>query len=669
MIRLGLIATSSPLSLSWLRNCVRIRATFGSTAIPTSSSPPGLIRFGVFEVDLTSGEVRKSGQRVKLAGQPFEVLQALLERPGEIVRREELRQRLWPQNTFVDHELAIKKAVNRLREVLSDSAESPHFIETIPRRGYRFIGNIAAPPIRSEPNEPRAADADAPQPSQTILRMRLLKRLSVPLTLLIVGGLLLMLNVDKMRSRIFARSQLLEIHSIAVLPLQDLSSDPQQEYFSDGMTDELITNLAKISKLRVISHTSVERYKGTKLPLPEIAKQLGVDVVVEGKVLRSGDRVRVTAQLIEARSDTHLWAESYERSLQDILALQDELAADIARKIRGKLNVDDQTRLSSARPVDALTNEAYLKGRYFYGKLSAGGFKEALKYYQEAAARDPNYAPAYVGIGSSYEGLGIWQELRPRDAAAKSRAELEKALALDDTLGEAHAILGHVDFLWEWDWAAAEAEYKRALELGPPSSMIQIRYAIFLASMGRSSEAIQQMQEAHNLDPVSLLSNDLFGFVYYLSHDYDHAIDQYKKTLALYPDAESVHTYLARSYELKGMMPEAFGEYQRQEFLTGSTEAELTAQRKAFEKSGWNGFWRRKLETALEDSKRRYIPTLLYAELYARLGAKDKFFESLEKAYQDREHGMAFIKTEPMLAPLHEDPRFQAMLRRMNFPQ
>ena len=613
--------------------------------------------------------MRKSGQRIKLAGQPFDVLQALLERPGEIVTREELRQRLWPQNTFVDHELAIKKAVNRLREVLSDSTESPHFIETVPRRGYRFICNIATSSIESEPNEPPAADAVASKPSQSFSPMRLLKRLSVPLVLLILGGLLLLLNVDNLRTRIFARSRPLEIHSIAVLPLQDLSSDPKQEYFSDGMTDELITNLAKFSKLRVISHTSVERYKGAKLPLPEIARQLGVDVVVEGKVLRSGDRVRITAQLIDARSDTLLWAESYERGLQDILALQDELAADITKKIRGKLNVDGQSRSSSARPVDAATNEAYLKGRYFYGKLSADGFKEALKYYQEAAARDPNCAPAYVGIGSSYEGLGIWQELRPRDAAAKSRAALEKALALDDTLGEAHAILGHVDFLWEWDWAAAEAEYKRALELGPPSSMIQIRYAIFLASMGRSSEAIQQMQEAHSLDPVSLLSNDLFGFVYYLSHDYDHAIDQYKKTLALYPDADAVHVYLARSYELKGMMPEAFGEYQRQERLTGSTEAELTAQRKVFEKSGWNGFWRRKLETDLEDSKRRYIPAAWFAELYERLGARDKSFELLEKAYQDREHAMAFIKAEPMLAPLHEDSRFQAILHRMNFPQ
>jgi TolB-like protein/DNA-binding winged helix-turn-helix (wHTH) protein/Tfp pilus assembly protein PilF len=612
--------------------------------------------------------VRKSGQRVKLAGQPFEVLQALLERPGEIVTREELRQRLWAQNTFVDHELAIKKAVNRLREVLSDSAESPHFIETIPRRGYRFIGNIAATSIQSEANKPPAADVVASKPSRSFPRIRLLKGLSVSLVLLIVGGLLLLLNVGQMRTRIFARSQPLEIHSIAVLPLQDLSSDPKQEYFSDGMTDELITNLAKLSKLRVISHTSVERYKGTKLPLPEIAKQLGVDVVVEGKVLRSGERVRITAQLIEARSDTHLWAESYERGLEDILALQDELAADITRKIRGKLNVEDQSRSSSARTVDAATNEAYLKGRYFYGKLSADGFKEALKYYQEAAARDSNYAPAYVGIGSSYEGLGIWQELRPRDAAAKSRAALEKALTLDDTQGEAHAILGHIDFLWEWDWATAEVEYKRALQLGPRSSMIQIRYAIFLASMGRSREAIEQMKEAHIVDPVSLLSNDLFGFVYYLSHDFDHAIDQYKKTLALYPDAEAVHVYLARSYELKGMLPEAFDEYQRQELLTGSSEADLTAQRKEFEKSGWNGFWRRKLETALEDSKHRYVPQTWIAELYERLGARDKFFESLEKAYQDREHGMAFIKAEPMFAPLHEDARFQAMLRRMNFP-
>jgi len=413
----------------------------------------------------------------------------------------------------------------------------------------------------------------------------------------------------------------------------------------------------------------VERYKGTKLPLPQIAQELGVDAVVEGRVLRSGDRVRITAQLIDARTDRHLWAESYERYSTDVLGLQDEVARDIATKIRGRLTPQDRARLASVRPIDPVTNEDYLKGRYYYGKLSVEGFKEGLKYYQQAVARDANYAPAYVGIAASYEGLGVWEQLPPREAALQAKAALEKALALDDTQGEAHAILGHIHFLWDWDWVAAEQEYKRALELGPPSSMIQIRYAIYLSSMGRHNEALQEMRAAHVLDPVSHVSNDILGFVYYLAHDFDRAIDQYQKTLALYPDSGNVHLYLGRCYEQKAMYPEAFQEYQRMESLEGATVAELTTRRQAFAKSGMRGYWQIELEGAIRESKRRYFSSDYIAELYVNLGKKDHAIEFLEKAYEARSHDMAFILVEPRFNSLHSDPRFQDLLRRIGLLQ
>jgi TolB-like protein/DNA-binding winged helix-turn-helix (wHTH) protein/Tfp pilus assembly protein PilF len=637
-------------------------------AIP---SQPRVVKFGIFEVDLQAGEVRKAGMRQKLAGQPFQVLQALLQHPQEIVTREELRERIWPGNAFVDYELALKKAVNRLRELLGDSAESPHFIETVPRRGYRFIGTITPPlslPADSGEHIVGAVETGGRPIHEPRSKTWKPWKLLGGLALACVAAVLLWSNADKLRTRIFARSRPAEIHSVAVLPLENLSKDPEQEYFVDGMTDELITDLAKVGQLQIISHTSVERYKGTKLPLPKIAQELGVDAVVEGRVLRSGDRVRITAQLIDARTDRHLWAESYERYSTDVLSLQDEVARDIATKIRGRLTPQDQARLARVRPIDPVTNEDYLKGRYYYGKLSVEGFKEGLKYYQQAVARDANYAPAYVGIAASYEGLGVWEQLPPREAALQAKAALEKALALDDTLGEAHAILGHIHFLWDWDWVAAEQEYKRALELGPPSSMIQIRYAIYLSSMGRQNEALQEMRAAHVLDPVSHVSNDILGFVYYLAHDFDRAIDQYQKTLALYPDSGNVHLYLGRCYEQKAMYPEAFQEYQRMESLEGATAAELTTRRQAFAKSGMRGYWQIELEGAIRESKRPYFSSDYIAELYVNLGKKDHAIEFLEKAYQARSHDMAFILVEPRFNSLHSDPRFQDLLRRMNFP-
>lgn len=489
------------------------------------------------------------------------------------------------------------------------------------------------------------------------------------LTIVLIVTSLFALNVGGWRNRLLNTSRTPQVESLAVLPLLNLSGDPQQEYFADGMTDELTTNLAQISGLRVISRTSVMQFKDTKKPLPQIAKELNVQAVVEGSVARSGDRLRITVQLVQASPEKHLWADSYERYLVDVLALQDEVARDITTKIRGRLTPQDQVRLTKARQVDPASYEDYLKGRYYYDKMSADGFKESLKYYQQVVARDANYAPAYAGIAASYEGLGIWEQLPPKEAASQAKAASEKALALDDSLGEAHAILGHIHFAWDWDWVAAEREYKRALELGPPSSLTMVHFAVYLSAMGRHSEAIQEMKEAHTLDPISLMSNDLSGFVYYLAHDFDRAIDEYQKTLALYPDAENVHNYLGRSYEQKGMYTQAFEEYQRSLLLTGSTAAELKAERQLFEKYGIKGFWQKELQEALDESKRNYVSAESIAESYLRLGAKDKAFEFLEKAYQDRSHDMAFIKVEPIFSSLHADPRFQDLLRHMNLPQ
>jgi TolB-like protein/DNA-binding winged helix-turn-helix (wHTH) protein/lipoprotein NlpI len=624
----------------------------------TKPSQPRVVKFGVFEVDLQAAEIRKGGMKQKLAGQPFQVLQALLEHPQEIVTREELRQRLWPDNTFVDYELALKKAVNRLREVLGDSAENPRFIETIPRHGYRFLCSVEAP------KPPTAILTSTALPT----RRKIFWTLTGGLGLAGIVALLIAFNAGKLRTRIFAKSPSLEIHSIAVLPLENLSKDPGQDYFSDGITDALTTELAQIGSLRVISRTSAMHFKGTRETLPQISHELNVDAIVEGTVARSENRVRVTAQLIEASSDRHLWARSYERDLKDVLGLQDEMARDIAEQIRIKLKPEERTRLAQARPVDPDTYEDYLKGRYFYEKMSVPGFEEGLKYYQQAVTRDPNYAPAYVGLAASYKELGVWGALPPREAASQAKAAVEKALTLDDTLGEAHATLGHIHFLWDWDWPAAEREYRRGLELDAGNSLSHLQYSIFLSAMGRHDEALAEMKEAHALDPVSHPSNGLLGAVYYWAHRFDEAIDQFQKTLALYPDSAVDHLYLGFCYEQKGMHPEAMEEYLKEKSLNGTTTEEVKTLRQAFVKSGMKGFLQEELKRAIAKSNLQDVRPYGFAALYVQLGEKDQAFQWLEKAFQERSHNMAFIKTEPGLDSLHSDPRFQDLLRRMRLP-
>jgi TolB-like protein/DNA-binding winged helix-turn-helix (wHTH) protein/Flp pilus assembly protein TadD len=618
------------------------------------SSKPSLLRFGIFEVDLKTSELRKAGMKQKLSPQPFQVLQALLERPGEVVTREQLRDVLWPDHTFVDYDLALKKAINRLRDVLGDSADAPRFIETIPRQGYRFLAEV------------QAVDSSGPRPTADV---RVHWKLVVGLACAIATALLLGFNVGKLRTRIFAYSRPSEIRSIAVLPLENLSHDPNQEYFADGMTDALITDLAQIGSLKVISRTSSMQYKQLKKPLQEIARELNVDGIVEGTVQRSGDRVRITGQLIDATNDRHLWARSYERNLKDVLALQDEVARDIAEEIRIKLGPQERARLTEARAVNPESHESYLKGRYFYERLSVQGFKEGLSYYQQAVKLDPSYAPAYVGVAASYKELGVWGVLPPREAAASSSEAVQKALALDNASGDAHAVLGHIHFLWDWDWAGAEREYRRAMELEPPSTDTRIQYAVYLSAMARHDDAVAVMREARTLDPVSQPANGLLGDVYYWAHRFDEAIDQFRKDIALRPDSPFDHFSLGLCYERKGMYPEAIEEYLKAKELDGAARETLATFRKAFVKSGRKGFLREELKSAIASSKDHYASPSWIAQLCARLDDKDQALQWLERAYQERNHNLALINTEPMLDNLHSDPRFQDLLRRMNFPQ
>jgi TolB-like protein/DNA-binding winged helix-turn-helix (wHTH) protein/Tfp pilus assembly protein PilF len=624
-------------------------------AIPNQ---PRVVKFAVFEVDFQSREVRKSGMKQKLAGQPFQVLQALLENPHEIVTREQLRQRLWPDNTFIDYDLALKKAVNRLRELLGDSAENPHFIETIPRQGYRFIGTIEA--AHGPKNVPASATLTSTRrtPWKWIVGASL-------------GPLALMLfafNAGNLRTRIFAGSRPPEIHSLAVLPLNNLSGDPEQEYFADGMTDELITDLAQISALRVISRTSVMHYKGTTKTLPQVARELNADVVLEGTVQRSGDQVRIRAQLIYAASDRHLWAESYEGSLRDVLDLQNKVATEITRQIKIQVTPEEKTRLASARPVNLEAHEAYLKGRFYLNQRTEKGFQQSVRYFYEATQKDPNYPLGYAGLADSYILLGEYSLLPAKEAFAKARAATTKALELDDSLAEAHNALAAVKVDYDWDWSGAEREFRRAIELNPGYATAHQWYAELLSQIGRHEEALAEIKLAEQLDPFSLIINVVHGDALRSAGRYDMAIEQLQKTLEIDPNFAHAHFHLGMTYLLKGALADAIAEFQKAVSLSPNVTDYKGGLGYAYAVAGERAEARKLLEELKARSKQSYVPSFYIAGIYAGLGEKDQAIANLEKAYEQREQGLAVMKREPMFDPLRSDARFQELLRRMNLP-
>jgi TolB-like protein/DNA-binding winged helix-turn-helix (wHTH) protein len=625
----------------------------------TMPSQPRIIKFGVFEVDLLAGEVRKAGIRQKLAGQPFQVLQVLLEHPQEIVTREELRQRLWPGNTFVDYELALKKAINRLREVLGDSADSPHFIETVPRRGYRFLGTVeaverhAAIPITTAPTT----------------RMKIPWALTGGLALAGIAALLFGFNIDKLRTRIFAKSRSLEIRSIAVLPLENLSKDPNQDYFSDGITDALTTELAQMGSLRVISRTSAMHFKGTRETLPEIGRELNVDAVVEGSITRSENRVRITAQLIEARTDRHLWAKSYERDLKDVLALQDEAARDIADEIRIKLTPEEHTHLAVARPIDPGAHEAYLRGRFFWNLRTEKDLNKAKEYFEQSIAKDPGYPPAYSGLSDTYFYLGyVWGHMPPREAMPLAKAAALKALELDENLAEAHTSLGVVKFSYDWDFPGAEQELKRATALNPNYSNAHHAYSVLLGVLGRPDESIAEIRKAVEVDPLSVPVRNMLASRLSSYGRCDEAIKEDHKTLELDPNATHLamlHDRLAGCYESKGMNKEALEEEVQARIARGATSKEIEAFRETLAASGRRGVLLKDQQVARArwEKNHWHVDAFEIAMRYADLGDRDQAFAWIDKAIELRSTTLFWLYVGDN--PLRSDPRFAEVKRKM----
>jgi TolB-like protein/DNA-binding winged helix-turn-helix (wHTH) protein len=486
--------------------------------VKPSSSVPQALRFGVFELDPRAGELRKKGMKIRLQGQPVEILAMLLERPGETITREELKKKLWPADTFVDFEQGLNNAMNRLRAALDDDAESPHFIETLPRHGYRFIGLV------NGSGEAPAEGAKRARSAEALIRLAALGALA----LLAVVSVLMALNVRGWRNRLFMRSPKPQIQALAVLPLTNLSGDPEQEYFADGMTESLITELGKISSPRVISRQSVMQYKSSKKSLQEIAGELKVDAVLEGAVVRSGDRMRVTIHLSRAFPERQLWAQEYDRSIRDVLSLQGEIARAITDEIQVKLTPEERTRLAISRSVNPKAQDDYLHGLYFVASSfnSESDFQKAITHFKKAIEKDPTFAPAYAELAMAYFWLGNPEQGGPsaKETMPQAKAAVAKALQLDPSLARAHLAFGLILLNPGWNWSGAENQYRIALKLNPNCADCHFQYGVLLAGLGRNDEAIAQTNQAIELNPLSGIYRNWLAAIAFFSRQYDLSI-------------------------------------------------------------------------------------------------------------------------------------------------
>jgi len=566
----------------------------------------GTVRFDLFEVDFQAGELRKQGAKVKLQEQPFQVLQMLLEHPGEVVTRDELQKRIWPTDTFVDFEQGLYNAIKRLREALGDLPETPRYVETLPRRGYRFCGSLATSPSH--------------------------------------------------------------IESIAVLPLENLSRDPEQDYFAEGMTEALITSLAKIGALRVTSRTSAMRYKKTDKSLPQIARELNVDAVVEGTVQRFGKRLRISAQLVYAPEDQHLWAESYDRDLRDVLALQSELARAIANEIQVKLTPLDHARFGEAYPINPEAYELYLKGRYHWNRRSGEGLRHAVQYFQQAIAKDSTYAVAYAGLADCFSILGVTCLVSPDDGCRKAREVALRALELDPGLAETHASLAWATMWYDCNFVVAEREFERSIELNPRYATAHAWFGVSLAMMGRYEEAYTELQRAIRLDPHSSAIHFASGFGHFFTRHHDQSIKHYEKAIDLDPSVAQAHAGLGYAYLCKSMREPAIAALRKALELSPGASFYLACLGEAYAAAGYRDEAQKILDQLSELSKQRYVTPYFVGRIYAALGNNDEALRWLETAFRERAVWIACLKTDPRLDDLRPDSRFQDMLRRIKFP-
>jgi len=662
----------------------------GTTNIRDLTPDPAGYQVDDLIIDLAPRRVRRAGTVIPLKALSFDLLVALVRAAPSLLSFDQLSERVWP-GLVVTPETIVQR-VKLLRSDLGDDPRAPRYIEGVRGRGYRLVAEVRAlterqgtpesivPPSLKETKEEESpnvhagiAATEGVAVSSPSAAPSAAPRLAKSGPLGWIGGTLIMVALlaaswaivyYRGASKPTERTSVVVspvIHSLVVLPLENLSGDKEQEYFADGMTDALTTDLAQIGSLRVISRTSAMHFKGSKETLPEIGRDLQVDAVVEGTVTRGENRVRVTAQLVEASSDHHLWARTYERDLKNVLALQDEIAQDITEQIRVKLTPKERSLLIQVHAVDPQAYDAYLRGRYWFSLGTREGAWKALDYFQKAIAKDPKYALAYANLAASFLGLGNSGGLPFKETTPKAREAVVKALALDPSLAEAHTPLAYIKFCIDWDWSGAEAEYKQATALNPNNASAHHYYSEYLVVMGRLDEAMKESEHAQDLDPLSWSNTWWLGQVLYHARRFDDALRQNRRGLEMHPDNAEFYWAMADVYEQKKMFAEAFAA--RQHALSLNKDPNVTALAEAYKRSGYRGY-------LLKEAQVLKLANPPYAaHIYALLNDEARAMTALEWSYNERYPGILFLRTAPELDSIRSSPRFRDLVRRIGFPQ
>lgn len=614
-----------------------------------------VIRFGIFELDVSAGELRKRGVRLPIQGLPLQILAILAAKPGSVISRDELRTRLWPADTFVDFDHSIRNAVARLREALDDSADSPRFIQTLPRRGYRFIGQVDV----ADPAGP-APVLQVPPPPPASPDKRLPRSAIIALILVLAGGLSA-LTYFLVRHR----TAVAPIRSLAVLPLKNLSGDPTQEYLADGMTEALISRLSRIHDLRVISRTSVMSFKDSKVSLPEIAKILHVDAIVEGSVIREGSRIRIHAQLIRTATDEHFWSEEYDRELRDALTLESEVAQSIARRVEVTVTGHELERLTATRQVAPDVYESYLKGWSTLGKShSRAGVEESVGYFEEAIRKDPSFAPAYVGLATADNKLGtVFMGAHPEETRPKVIGAARKALELDPESAEAQLLLADMQ-QEQWQWGEAEAGYRRVIELNPNNAAAHMSLAWWMVCQGRTEEAVKRAQHARQLDPLAI-SAFRMGWVLFQARHYDEAIRELRSVLAVEPGDAWALWFLGFVLIANDQSEDAIPVLEKTLAISDRSTAVMGVLVRAYAHAGRRPDALRLLDEMKRRRQKDYVPSAAFVNAYLGLGENDEAFYWFEQAYNEHSNILQFVKVHPFMDAVRDDPRFKDLVRRV----
>jgi TolB-like protein/DNA-binding winged helix-turn-helix (wHTH) protein/Flp pilus assembly protein TadD len=623
----------------------------------------------------------KNGEVLAIEPKAFRVLLCLIRNPRQLVSKDELLDAVW--NDCSVSENSLTQCIARLRRALGDDTHEPRYIATVPTLGYRFLQEVQVaedgqlplglPVQNGQVTESGATETERPSTGERLPRpqVRSPQRWAAALGIIgavVIVGIIVVVAVRRFRNSAPQRAYSVGVHSLAVLPFENLSGDTEQEYFADGMTAELITELAKISSIRVISRTSVMRYKRNLKPLADIARELSVDAVVEGEVLRSQNRVRVTAQLVDASTDRHLWSETYDRDLRDVVSLQADVAQSIAKAIGARVTPAENSHRASTRRMDPEAYEAYLRGRFFLEKRTTAGFNKAVDYFHQAVRADPRFAEAYAGLAKTYNALGTYGMLPPNESFPKAREAADKALQLDDTLSEAYTARGFAWTMYERDWSAAEQDFQRAIMLNPNDANAHHGYAEHLTNVGHAEGAIAEMERARELDPLSLSINGTLGRTYRDARRNEEADVQCRKTVELDPDFALGHWCLGVTDVAEKRYTEAVTEMQRANAL-GAAPMYMWGLGYAYAASGD----RTRAKAIIGSLKKRpdnaYMPAYFIASIYGALGDKDLAFAWLQRAYAARDPDLTYLLLDPFMDPLRSDARFDALVRQVGFPQ